>query len=58
MGRGQGSSKELGVCQVGTEAKRLEQEERRQQGKKQAEEFVTRPLVYLWTPLPSAQFLL
>lgn len=29
--------------------------QRRRQGKKQAEEFVTRPLAYLWTPLPSAQ---
>lgn len=32
-----------------------ESRQTRRQGKKQAEEFVTRPLAYLWTPLPSAQ---
>lgn len=38
MGRGQGSSKELGVCQIGTEAQRLEQEERPREHESRAEE--------------------
>lgn len=38
MVRGHGSSKELGVCQVGTEAKRSVQEERPREHESRAEE--------------------